>query len=279
MLAVVLLISPASVFSFSSGPASNQDKWAPLRALLQGWEFTRNYAVVVGDKDGRQFLYEGGNFTIQTLIPTGSTSKWPSAMMFAGLVNDGSIASLDDPVNKYLSWWTKDETDLRSTVTLRMLLTFTSGFGSGHPGQEGNTRPARVWREANQHPRVLSLSESLTRNGQLKAAELCDTKTGDITECARSIYETVKLIGVPGQVWNMLLVPAHKNVRRFERRVELLWWQVYSYNSNHLQLAAALAVAVTGLEIHEVWISWDWLAAIIGGQPFHRRPMHCYKRP
>lgn len=28
--------------------------------------------------------------------------------------------------------------------------------------------------------------------------------------------------------------------------------QVYSYNSNHLQIAAALAVAVTGLDIHQV---------------------------
>ena len=47
-----------------------------------------------------------------------------------------------------------------------------------------------------------------------------------VTECARSIYDTVKLIGTPGHV--------------------------YSYNSNHLQIAAALAVAATGLDIKAV---------------------------
>ena len=115
--------------------------WETLRQILQQWEFTSNYAVVVGDARGRLFTYEGGglasvhpcsigctschlrsatfgpgNFTLKTKIPTGSTSKWPSAMMFAGLVHDGTIKSLDDPVNQYLSWWTKDPSDLRSTV-------------------------------------------------------------------------------------------------------------------------------------------------------------------
>jgi len=60
---------------------------------------------------------------------------------------------------------------------------------------------------------------------QQAAATKCNTTTGDITECARSIYESVQLIGTPGQV--------------------------YSYNSNHLQIAASVAVAVTGLGIHE----------------------------
>ena len=56
------------------------------------------------------------------------------AMMFASLVSDGTIASLDDPVSKYLDYWTKNTSDPRSQVTVRMLLTFTSGFGGGHPG-------------------------------------------------------------------------------------------------------------------------------------------------
>ena len=122
--------------------------WDGLRQILQQWEFTTNYAVVVGDaKHGRLFTYEGGNFTLKTKIPTGSTSKWPSAMMFAGLVEDGSVR-LDDPIYKHLSWWTKDPKDPRSTVTFRMLLSFTSGFGDGHPGEEANTRAAREWRKA-----------------------------------------------------------------------------------------------------------------------------------
>mmetsp|Transcript_40160 Transcript_40160/g.93996 ORF Transcript_40160/g.93996 Transcript_40160/m.93996 type:complete len:437 (-) Transcript_40160:45-1355(-) len=195
--------------------------WEPLKQILQQWEFTSNYAVAVGDAtNGRLFTYEGGNFTLKTKIPTGSTSKWPSAMMFAGLVNDGSVSSLDDPIYKYLPWWTKDPKDPRSTVTFRMLLTFTSGFGDGHPGEEANTRAAREWRRVNRP------NETKAVVARRLAAKPCDQQSGCIIGCAKYIYENVKLIGTPGQV--------------------------YSYNSNHLQLAAAVAVTVTGLDIQQV---------------------------
>lgn len=133
--ALLAVVSPNTSYDFSS-----------LHDLLQGWEFTSEYAVTIGNKDGRLFKYESGKFKLDTQIPTGSTSKWPSAMMFAGLVNDGSVSSLDDLVSKYLPYWTTSKADLRSTVTLRMLLTFTSGFGGGHPGDEMNTRAARQYR-------------------------------------------------------------------------------------------------------------------------------------
>lgn len=206
------------------------NKWDPLKQLLDGWEFTTEYAVSVGDASGELFRYQGGNFTMKTLVPTGSTSKWPSAMMFAGLADDGTVA-LDEPVSKYLSWWTSNSSDLRSLVTLRTLLSFTSGFGGGHPGEEFNTRAAREWRRNNN----VSASLSLQRNslpsrlvGEIgpEAAAACDESHGDITACAKSIYNGVKLIGKPGTV--------------------------YSYNSNHLQLAAALAVAASGLSIENV---------------------------
>jgi len=195
--------------------------WDELRALLQGWEFTSNYAVVVGDKHGHLFKYEGGNFTLGKQIPTGSTSKWPSAMMFAGLVNDGSIGSLDDKLSKYLTWWTKDPKDLRSMVTFRMLLSFTSGFGDGNPGEEANTRQAREWRRANKPADQQNASWP-----KLPDVLACNLLVGDIMKCAQSIYSSVKLVGTPGKVW--------------------------SYNSNHLQLAAAVAVAASGLDIQQV---------------------------
>eukprot|EP00405_Crypthecodinium_cohnii_P015489 CAMPEP_0206449718 /NCGR_PEP_ID=MMETSP0324_2-20121206/18271_1 /ASSEMBLY_ACC=CAM_ASM_000836 /TAXON_ID=2866 /ORGANISM="Crypthecodinium cohnii, Strain Seligo" /LENGTH=443 /DNA_ID=CAMNT_0053919179 /DNA_START=76 /DNA_END=1407 /DNA_ORIENTATION=- len=215
--------------AFSSREAPDASKWDTLTQLLKGWEFTTNYAISVGTAEhGQLFLYEGGNFTMKTKIPTGSTSKWPSAMLFAGLVNDGTIKSLDDPINKYLDWWTKDAKDPRSEVTFRMLLSFTSGFGGGHPGEEMNTRAARNWRTKNGRARAShSLEERLSTEIGMEGAAKCNTTTGDITECAKSIYESVKLIGQPGKV--------------------------YSYNSNHLQLAAAVSLAATGLkDIHEV---------------------------
>jgi len=188
--------------------------------LLEGWEFTTEYAVSIGDAThGRLFLYEGGKF---------KTSKWPSAMMFAGLVNDGTIASLDDPVSKYLPWWTTDPKDLRSTITFRMLLSFTSGFGDGHPGEEANTRAARDWRKARNMERNanVSLEDRLRHHVGHEVVGKCNVLLGDITECAKTIYNNVTLIGRPGQV--------------------------YSYNSNHLQLAAAVSVAASGLNIQQV---------------------------
>eukprot|EP00940_MAST-03C_sp_MAST-3C-sp2_P002038 g2038.t1 len=197
--------------------------FSPLRELLEGWEFTSNFSVAVGNaREGNLFTFNGGDFTMHTQIPTGSTSKWPSAMMFAALADEGTISGLDALVSDYLPWWTTDPKDLRSTVTFRMLLSFTSGFGGGHPGMEMNTRAAREWREANGEERRRAGGLSLLLDG----ADACDQEKGDVTECAKGIYETVKLIGTPGQV--------------------------YSYNSNHLQIAAAVAVAASNMTINEV---------------------------
>ena len=215
----ILLVT--ALFHAAVATEARNATFASLRQLLEGWEFTSEYAVAIGTAEqGRLFSYEGGNFKLSKKIPTGSTSKWPSAMMFAGLVHDGTVASFDDPVSKYLDYWTTDKNDLRSMVTLRHLLTFTSGFGGGHPGDEGNTRVAREYRR--------------TRGSSTKPPHIsaCDANNGTIAGCAEAIYSQVggqggaKLIGTPGQV--------------------------YSYNSNHLQLAAGVAVAATGLSIGAV---------------------------
>ena len=55
--------------------------------------------------------------------------------MISGLVNDGTM-SYDDKVNKYVSWWAKDENDSRSDITLRHLLSFTSGYESDYESDE-----------------------------------------------------------------------------------------------------------------------------------------------
>ena len=137
-----------SCIFFVFAAPEQQGRFAPLRTLLEGWELTTNYAMSVGTSEGERFRYEGGSFTMQTQVPTASVSKWPSAMMFAGLVADGTISTLDTRVNTILPYWTKEVSDPRSAITLRMLLTFTSGFGDGHPGLEAKTRAAHAWRAA-----------------------------------------------------------------------------------------------------------------------------------
>merc|ERR1712137_374871 len=93
----------------------------------------------------------------------------------------------------------------------------TSGFGWGSPGEQENTLAAREWRQKNgvQHRRLLN-----------EGSGACNRMNGDITRCAKHIYETVPMIGMPGQT--------------------------YSYNSNHLQMAVAVAVAASGLDVQGV---------------------------
>jgi len=174
--------------------------WDYLESQLAAWPYTDNFAVEVGNAThGRVYLHVHGNFSMDTKVQTASTSKWPIASMLTGLVNDGTM-SLDDKPSKYLKWWTTDPSDKRSKVTLRMLLSFTSGFGGGAPGDDlfkSEGQPACMF---NSH--------------------------GDFMECAQKIYENVKLVGQPGHV--------------------------FSYNSFHLQLAGAMAVAASGMDIRKI---------------------------
>merc|ERR1719313_2530960 len=103
-------------------------------------------------------------------------------MMFVGLVNDGTIKSLDDPAHKYVTWWTSDPKDKRSRVTLRHLLSFTSGFGGGAPGLAGQTVKDNV--------------------DDASATKCLNNRFGNYLSCAQAIYETVSMLGEPGTVYS-----------------------------------------------------------------------------
>jgi len=158
----------------STMKAADPAAWAPLKEQLDAWVFTENFGFTVGDKTGPLFEYTHGKFDLDTTeCELASTSKWPLAMMFVGLVNDGTIESLDTPANKYVPWWTTDPADPKSKITLRHLLSFTSGFGEGTPGQENST--ATCMDDPAAYPTI---------------------KTYD--ECSQSIYELTNLTGTPG---------------------------------------------------------------------------------
>ena len=76
-------------------PPPPKDPWAPVREQLDGWQFTDNFAVTVGNTSGPLFQYTHGNMTLNSPVGTASTSKWPLAMMFVGLVQDGTIGTRD----------------------------------------------------------------------------------------------------------------------------------------------------------------------------------------
>ena len=147
--------------------------WESLSKALDGWVFTDDFAVAVGTAEGNVFTYEHGEMKMTSRIGTASTSKWPVAMMFAGLVEDGTIGSLDDLASQYVPWWGTDKADNRSRVTVRHLLSFTSGFGGGSPGNEGGNKTCM--------DRPLP---NATYDG-----------------CARELYETTPHHGLPGETY------------------------------------------------------------------------------
>jgi CubicO group peptidase (beta-lactamase class C family) len=160
------------LFSLSL-PATPPDAWDPLRQQLDDWVLTDNFAVTIGDATGPLFQYTHGNFTLDARIGTASTSKWPLAMMFVGLVADGTIRSLDAKASEYVKWWATDAGDPKSQVTLRQLLSFTSGFGTGAPGQENSS-------------------------------DLCmDSESSDLdfNGCAHEVYLATNLSGTPGKTY------------------------------------------------------------------------------
>lgn len=154
--------------------------WDPLTDALKAWPFTSNYAIIIGNSSGEVFSYYGGDFTPQTHCTLASSSKWPVAMMFLKLVEEGTIG-LRTPVNNYIDWWTKDPKDPRSNVTLEHLLSFTSGFGGGHPGRKG----------------MMKLEKP-----QFDATKCTERRNYDFVKCGKEIYETVEVMGNPGTVYS-----------------------------------------------------------------------------
>jgi len=114
---------------FSSSLAA--DPWALLREGAEAWhamQFDAQFSVNVGDESGTLFKWESPGFSSATTLMAGaSLSKWPAAIMIAGLVHDGTL-SFDDHASKYLPWWSTDPSDSRSRVRLHHLLSFTSGY-------------------------------------------------------------------------------------------------------------------------------------------------------
>ena len=137
IMSIIALLALGSIAmpTSSSAGATSAAAWEPL-ALASRWPYTDNFLVEVGNVSGIVFRYSHGTMTPSTPVGTASTSKWPMAMAITGSVADSSIRSLDSKVGDYVPWWTKNASDIRFNITLRHLLSFTSGFGEGKPGKE-----------------------------------------------------------------------------------------------------------------------------------------------
>jgi hypothetical protein len=84
------------------------------------------FSFAIGNAEGPCCVINRGLSSSQG-IRVWSASKWVTGYMILRLIDDGKL-SLDDPAAKVLKWWTTDKNDMRSTVTIRHLLSQTAGL-------------------------------------------------------------------------------------------------------------------------------------------------------
>jgi len=112
------------------------DPWANITALLANASESygiKNFVVTAGNATGRAFTYES-HTTVKTPLLLMSASKFPAAVAIAGAVALGNL-TFDTHASEVFPWWSNAASDPRSAVTLRQLLSLTSGFYS--PDQAG----------------------------------------------------------------------------------------------------------------------------------------------
>mmetsp|Transcript_512 Transcript_512/g.1549 ORF Transcript_512/g.1549 Transcript_512/m.1549 type:complete len:354 (+) Transcript_512:874-1935(+) len=124
--AISILVLAASAAAQGAGGSS--DRWGAVRDAVDSYDPIESCVVWVGTAgDPEAFLHKKDGFDRGTVLQVASASKLTTAMAIMSLVADG-VMSLDDTPSRYLPWWTADPADMRANVTLRHLLSFTSGL-------------------------------------------------------------------------------------------------------------------------------------------------------
>lgn len=129
----------AIAISVSSSTTEGLDIWQPVRDILDTWGRTQplmpNFCFSVGNATNRLFTHEVGTCTMKTVQHLASASKMPAMAAIMGAVQDGHLG-LNDFAHQYLPYWTRSPTDNRSKITLRHLLSFTSGYYASGAGAD-----------------------------------------------------------------------------------------------------------------------------------------------
>ena len=125
LAAVPVIVALAS----ATDPAAGH--WPVLTAQLEAWTGVTDFSMTVGNASARLFTFERGDAAkggkLDHKILMASASKFPAATAIAGAVADGHL-TFDTKASEVFPWWSSDAADPRSGVTLRTLLSFTSGF-------------------------------------------------------------------------------------------------------------------------------------------------------
>ncbi|MFB8790607.1 MAG: serine hydrolase domain-containing protein [Potamolinea sp.] len=103
---------------------------APVTSIIQeavSKNRLRGAAIMLVKNNQVIYKKAFGDYTVDTVVPIASSSKWISASVIMSVVEDGQLY-LDDPISKYLPNFTEE----KGKITLRQLLSHTSGLPGNH---------------------------------------------------------------------------------------------------------------------------------------------------
>lgn len=141
-------------------PLAQADRWNYVKDVIDKQSLFQDVCVQVG-REQVDFTYCIGNTTMNTTLETASSSKMVGGLaMFEAVMKEK--VRLHDKVNKYLDYWTKNESDPRSTLTIHHLVSFQSGYDTG----------------------------------------MDCTKNDTLAKCVKRHYETTPISEVPGTFWD-----------------------------------------------------------------------------
>src|SRR5688572_17638464 len=123
----------------------------------------------------------GIEVTDDTVFQIGSITKVWTATLVMMLVDEG-VLDLDEPVVTYLPEFRVADPDVTKTVTLRHLLSHSSGIGGDHildtaPGADNLERYVETITELGQEPE-LAATMSYSNTGYSVAGRIIETVTG-----------------------------------------------------------------------------------------------------
>jgi CubicO group peptidase (beta-lactamase class C family) len=142
----------------------------------------QNISLTLGTASGDVFKYGNNGMTTETPLLLGSGSKWAASTAMLAMIHHAG-ADIDAPMSRYLSWWTTDEKDPRSRITMRHFLTMTSGMVTDGTDSklDYSDMDARV---------------QYSKKHGFSVWGACN---GTHSECVRELYETSPALYPPGK--------------------------------------------------------------------------------
>lgn len=136
LIGVMSVLSLISCNKSDSGTAANSCSTALLETdmttLLAQASSEVDFSYVIERADGRRFSYNRGSSTLTTSYESASTSKLVTAAVILRLVQAGTL-TLNDRPQDHITSWPLTNSDPLYTLTLKQLLSFTSGLMATEP--------------------------------------------------------------------------------------------------------------------------------------------------